>query len=113
MTAKPNVQRGEAVVELKGRRYRLVPSFENLAALEEAAGASLIDLATRLHQRTIRLSELATIIASTAEPEISRDAAGRALVEEGLVKVIGPVSKFLSAALLGGKEGNAKAAGRR
>ena len=113
MSSKVNAYRGEVELTLKGKRYVLTPSYENLATLETAANLSLLELAQRLHQRTIKISDLAAIVSSTASPEISVEDAGKALVEEGLIKTIGPVSKFFSQALLGGSEGNVAAAGEK
>lgn len=110
MTKKTNLYRGEVALTLKAKSYRLVPSYENLAALEENAETSILDLATRLHKRTITIDDLSKIIACTSMPEISVEKAGQDVVDEGLVKVIEPISKFLSNALLGGSKGNAIAA---
>lgn len=110
MTGKTNAHRGEVALTLKGKAYRLVPSYENLAHLEESANASLLDMAQKIHKRTIKITDLAAVVAATAEPAISLEEAGRGLLEEGLVGTIGPISKFFSNALLGGREGNAEAA---
>lgn len=110
MSGRTNSHRGEVALTLKGQQYKMVPNYENLAALETEANTSLLDLAQRLHQRTIKISQLAAIVSATAEPVISTEEAGKALVEEGLVKTIGPISKFLSHALLGGSEGKVVAA---
>lgn len=106
MSEKANPQRGEVALELSGKTYRLVPSYENLAKMEEEAGVSILDFAQRIHNRTIKIKDLAAVVSVTAEPEIDLEAAGRAILEEGLVKTIGPISKFFSNALLGGREGN-------
>ncbi len=107
MTEKANPFRGEVALELSGVTYKLVPSYENLAKMEDDAGASILDFAQRIHNRTIKINDLAAIVSATAEPKIDTEAAARALLEEGLVKTIGPISKFFANALLGGREGNA------
>ena len=106
MSEKANPHRGEVALELSGKTYKLVPSYENLAKLEDEAGASILDYAQRIHNRTIKIKDLAAVVSATADPAIDLEAAGRGLLEEGLVKTIGPISKFFSNALLGGREGN-------
>lgn len=106
MTAKANPHRGEISLGLGDKTYRLVPSYENLAKLEEVNGISILDFAQKIHNRTIKIQDLAGVLAVLAEPEINKDQAARALIKEGLVKTIGPISKFFANALLGGQEGN-------
>lgn len=106
MSEKANPHRGEVALELSGKTYKLVPSYENLVKMEDEGRASILDYAQRIHNRTIKINDLAAIVSSTAEPKIDVETAGRALLEEGLVKTIGPISKFFSNALLGGREGN-------
>ena len=110
MNKQANTQRGEVSLKLAGEGYKLIPSYENLAKLEDGSGPSILDLATRLQKRAITIDELAKIISCTAEPDIEREAAGRALVDQGIVQIIEPVSKLLANALMGGREGNVGAA---
>ena len=105
MSAKTNPVRGEVKLTLGGKDYRLVPSYGNLVSFEEASGTTLLEVAARLNQRTIKIADVAALIATAAEPALSKDEAGRLLAEEGLVKAIGPVASFLGQALTGLKEG--------
>jgi hypothetical protein len=107
---KANPHRGEVGLSLGGRKYKLVPSYANLSAVEEACGMGLLELAQKLTSGGYRLAYLAEILAAVAEPEISVEGAGEAIASGGVANVVEPVARFLTQALLGGEAGNAPAA---
>ena len=57
-----NGARGEIALILGGERHALIPSFRNLAEIEDRLDEGLIPLARRLAEGRIRAEEAATIL---------------------------------------------------
>lgn len=111
--AKVNTARGEASLVLGGKTYRLLPTYQNLVALEEATGMGLIELVVALGEGAIRLNMLARAIEAVIDPEISEDEIGQHMAENGVGDVLAQLALFLTTALSGGqkaKKGKSKAA---
>lgn len=107
---KANPHRGEVCLALGGRDYKLVPSYANLAAIEAGCGVGLIQFTRNLTTKGYNLTSLARIVSEAAEPEITLEDAGAAIIKGGIVTVAEAVTRFLTQALLGGEEGNVPAA---
>lgn len=99
---KVNKERGEAALDLGGKTYRLVPTYTNLVALEEATGMGLIEMVQKHDDQSLRVNDLAKALSIVAEPEISEEGAGEAIVKGGIVDVMNSLSLFLIIALTGG-----------
>ncbi len=92
MTANP--WRGEVEIMLGGKPYILRPTFSSLSNIEQQLGLGLVALARKLADGSIRLEELAVIIAqcSLEAPLDIR----QALARGGLAHVIASVSRMLA-----------------
>lgn len=109
-----NRNRGEATVRIGRKNYVLRSSFEALSAIEDALDIGIIELAGRLNDGRMRLSDLVAIIAActaaASDEPPSEEAIGAAIAKKGIATYLEPVSTFFVAALAGGAEGNAEAA---
>lgn len=110
--APRNPQRGEEKVEIGGKSVRLVPSFQNLARIEEVAEAGLIEMARRMANGSVRLKDMVAVVTVASEPEISEEELAAAVEAEGMVILVEAATRFVLHALTGGKEGNGGAAER-
>lgn len=113
MTANPH--RGEVEIELDGKRFVMRPTFQAIAEIEQQTGTGLIALLHRMTDGSLRVSDLAVIVAAglrAAGEPASRDKVGSLLLQDGLEKTLAPASQFLMNAVTGGKaEATAKNAG--
>jgi len=104
MMVKVNKQRGEAALDLGGKAYRLVPTYTNLVALEDATGMGLIEMVVHLSEGAVRINTLAKAVAAVAEPEVDEETIGQHMAEQGVSDALGQLAMFLVNALSGGKE---------
>ena len=104
-----NGARGEIALILGGERHALIPSFRNLAEIEDRLDEGLIPLARRLAEGRIRAEEAATILwcclgreEDGDQPSAPMDEAQLAsalLAEHGLVRMLEMASALLAAFL--------------
>jgi hypothetical protein len=116
-----NPQRGEHELTLARVRYVLRPSFEACRAIEEALGASLIELAREANKMALSLDQLgvicAELIRAGAKPgdamtrAVSAERIAELIFEEGQGGVLPVVTLALLDAISGGRtaSGEAKA----
>lgn len=97
--AKANKWRGEAEIELAGKRYRLIPSFENLAEIEARTGEKFLTFLNRILSGEIGLRDAAMVLAACAEPGLSEEEAGDLVLKAGFYIASLKVFDFLSHAL--------------
>lgn len=94
-----NTWRGEVSITVAGESHVLVPSYRNLAAIEDACGVGLLDIVDRYEQKSLRVSEIAAILGAASEPAISVDTAGELLEKMGLAIAYTHLGRFLASAL--------------
>lgn len=111
-----NGARGEIALILTGERHTLIPSFCNLAEIEDRLGEGLIPLARRLAEGRIKTREAATILwcclgrredgGQTSPPMEEEQLAAGLVAEYGVVRMLEMASSLL-AAFLGEGDGEA------
>jgi hypothetical protein len=103
MSGAANPLRGEATLELEGRKLLLRPSFAALVAAEEELGP-LFALVERAGQGGLRIAEIAALFwHCLAEREnASREEIGEAVVAMGLARCATPLRALLGEILRGG-----------
>jgi hypothetical protein len=111
--ASANPQRGEHTLTLARTTYVLRPSFEACRAIEEALGASLIELAREANKMALSLDQLGTICAELiragARPgdamtrAVAVERIAELIFEEGQSGVLPVVTLVLLDAITGGR----------
>lgn len=105
MTSNPH--RGEVEVPLKGGAVTLRPTWDSIAAIEQACGLGLYNLAHKLAGRHISSIDLAVIIAAGATAAgvkmTPKDALAH-ILETGINAVYPEVLAFVTNAVTGGEE---------
>lgn len=94
-----NPQRGEVRLSAGGREFKLVPSYANLAAVEEALDCGFLELAERLTDRSLKISDIARAFRVIARPRISQTRAVAVIEEIGLTAAYAKFGEFVVAAL--------------
>jgi hypothetical protein len=84
---------------LAGRELKLVPSYANLAAVEEALDCGFLELAERLSDRSLKITDIARALGIIARPRISQAQAVAAIEEIGLTVAYAKFGEFVVAAL--------------
>lgn len=109
-----NSPKGEVSLSVGGHELKLVPSYANLVAVEEALDCGFLDLAERLTDRSLKISDIARAFRIIARPRISHTRAVAAIEEIGLTAAYAKFGEFVVAALfpdgarqLNGQEGGA------
>lgn len=99
MTA--NALRGEATFVIAGAGHVLRPTFTALVAAEEELGP-LFALVERAGEGQLRLTEIAALFwHCLADPAISREAVGEAVIAQGLAAIAVPLRTLLGQILKG------------
>lgn len=104
MSEAANTLRGEAELELNGKRLILRPSFAALVAAEEELG-SLFDLVERAANGRLRLSEIVGLfwhVIKDRPDDLTRDDFGEGMMALGLAGVT-PALKILLKQILQGR----------
>lgn len=92
-----NEARGEVEIRLGDARYTLTPTYAAIARAEALAEAGIVRIANRLWEGDVRLSDLAALVAAgVGEERLSLEAAGEAILAEGLSGVIEPLGRYLA-----------------
>lgn len=100
-TRAPNPLRGEASLAIAGEARVLRPSFSALVAAEEELGP-LFALVERAGEGRLRLAEMTALFwHCLAEPGVSREAVGEAVISHGLAACTAPLRLLLQAILQG------------
>ncbi len=94
-----NPHRGEVSLVVGGHELKLVPSYANLAAVEEALDCGFLELAERLSDRSLKISDIARAFRIIARPRISHTRAVAAIEEIGLTAAYAKFGEFVVAAL--------------
>lgn len=96
-----NPLRGEAALTIHGVEHRLRPSFTALIAAEEELGP-LYALVEKAAAAQLGLAEVAALFwHCLAEPKLSREAVGEAVLAMGLARCAAPL-RVLLGQILGG-----------
>lgn len=97
-----NSLRGEAMLDIGGIPYVLRPSFTALVAAEEELGP-LFALVERAGGGQLRLSELTALFwhCLARRENLTREAVGEAVVEQGLAACAAPLRTLLGQILKG------------
>ena len=98
---RANASRGEASLTIAGVQHTLRPTFTALVAAEEELGP-LFALVERAGAGNLRLSEMAALFwHCLADRSVSREAIGKAVVQQGLAGCAKPLRALLQAILQG------------
>jgi hypothetical protein len=97
-----NPARGEASLVIDGETHLLRPTFDALVQAEDELGP-LFALVERAGEGRLRLAEIATLFwhCLAERGELSRDAVGRAVLEQGLAASAKPLRAVLGDILKG------------
>lgn len=102
MNKPANTLRGETHLRIGDEQYVLRPSFENLVAAEEELG-SLFAMVERASQGSLTIAEISTLLwhclPHTGRP--TREEAGEAVLNIGLIEATHPVRAVLAQVLQG------------
>ena len=104
MTSNTVHARGEVAIEIGKQNHKLIPSFENIAALEDATGCGLYELAGKFREGQITLRHVGAILGVVANPPVSPEALKASIEQGGLPGVTAAIGGFLVAAITGGEE---------
>lgn len=99
--------RGEAVISLGGKSYTLVPTYKAITEIEGRLDKGTIELIRLLAEQKVKLQQIAVILSALIE-DMDEDTAGELIVNEGIVNLADPLSKFLIAVASGGSDGGSK-----
>ncbi|EME71388.1 hypothetical protein H261_03228 [Paramagnetospirillum caucaseum] len=102
-----NPHRGEVEVPLKGGVVTLRPTWDSIAAIEQACGLGLYNLAHKLASRHISSIDLSVVIAAgatAAGAKMTPQAALAQILETGVNAVYPAVLAFVTNAVTGGEE---------
>ncbi len=101
--SEPNAVRGEFEFEIGGRRFVMVPRFQNIARIEAGLGRPLFQAASA----GLTVAELAMIIDTLAKPEkprLSRDDIGDMILDSGGVVAVAPlIERLVNRVVMGGQ----------
>ena len=106
-----NKHRGEMIVEVDGKEYQLVPTFEALAEIEARSGMGIIRLAHQMWENNARVVDLAAIIYGGVlghlEPKTIEDmpwtfrSLQELVVKQGVFKLVPECLEFITEAVSG------------
>ena len=100
-----NKHRGEVTLELGGESYVLVPSFGNVAEIEDAIGTNLLTVGKKLEATNFTEPELLSFIEAFLKAsghEVDAEAIAEGITESGVLNVTAPLIKFVVAYAFGG-----------
>lgn len=108
----PNKGRGEVELTVGGRTYVLRPSFETMAAIEDATDTGAVDLLTRGRENTasLKMNHVVTVLWVAAKKSKNRDVPpieefGELLrTKMGLIKAMTIMLHFLGNSLCSDKQ---------
>ena len=97
-----NSHRGEAAIEIGGKPHLLRPTFEALVLAEEELGP-LFALVERAGEGRLKLQEMADLFwfCLVDRDRVSREAVGKAVMEQGLAQCARPLRSVLAQILQG------------
>ncbi|WP_299309876.1 gene transfer agent family protein [uncultured Croceicoccus sp.] len=97
-----NAARGEATIEIAGRKRRLRPSFNALVAAEDELGP-LFELVERAGDGRLKLAEMTALFwhCIADRGDIGREDVGEAIAAQGLAASAGPLRAILAQILQG------------
>jgi hypothetical protein len=98
-----NKERGEIAVSLGGKDYRLRPTFQALAEIENRSGIGLVALARRFLAQDFGLNDVIAVLEPAIEAGGVKPPAdlGALVVMQGIATFTAPIETFLIQALTG------------
>lgn len=115
-----NPDRGEHLLELAGKTYKLRPTYDAVVEMEQETGLSLVELTRKADRHALKLPEaakvaVALIKAGATDPLtklVSADPIGKLIYQQGLISVVIRLTLCLADAVGGGRtaSGEVKAA---
>lgn len=108
---QPADHRGAIEIELGGIKLKMVPSFENLQAMERATGKGCILLYQQARMGNVVLSDIAAGITVVAKPADKADKlpkewsvgyVGQAILEEGFDTFVAAFCRWLNTTMSAG-----------
>ena len=102
-----NKARGEVTLELGGETYVLVPSFGNVAEIEDKLGTSLFAAGRKLELADITVGDLLAYIQAFLDANghaLEPEAIKEAIASEGAFKVVSGLAEYCRAYAFGGQE---------
>ena len=101
---KMNDIRGEVELTIDGEILTLIPSYENIAAMERALGMGITGLLYEWQKGNVQVGHVAKIVAAVAEPSREEAPVGEALLKGDLPAAITAMITFLTNILNAGEE---------
>ena len=105
--SKTNEMRGEVELTIDGEVLTLIPSYENIAAMERALGMGMTGLLYEWQKGNVQVGHVAKIVAAVAEPSREEVPLGEALLKGDLPAAITALITFLTNILNAGEENSA------
>jgi|GEM_PF-3120832 len=102
--SKTNEMRGEVELTIDGEVLTLIPSYENIAAMERALGMGMTGLLYEWQNGNVQVGHVAKIVAAVAEPSREEVPVGEALLKGDLPAAITAMITFLTNILNAGEE---------
>lgn len=103
-----NKHRGEVTITLAGQQYVIRPTFQVIAAIEQATGKSLMAIAMAWGRNDVSLHEVAIIVHTAIrlqhQTRMTLGQVGDAIFDAGLGPVVMELLDFVTAAVGGGRE---------
>lgn len=119
-TPHANPDRGEHLLQLAGKTYKLRPSYDAIVQMEAETGLSLFELARKADRHALKVAEAAAVAVALIKAGatdaltgmVSAEVIGQQIYEQGLISVVIRLTLCLADAVGGGRTalGEAKAA---